>query len=266
MRRALPVLVALGLVLTGCAHESSGPAAKKKTPLEVVRSAAGTPAQTSSRVELTGTTYDGPHEDVFTITGVFDGSASAPVGDMTMKIGAEEIRQIIVGGDMFMQVRRGDGYYRLPLRELGSTALGDRANPASSSDLLRAMGDDTVEVSRETIRGTGTTHYTGTISVDLAKQLVKDDFARKSVERLGTLGVENIPAEVFIDDQGRIRRFIQRIPMTIQGTKGTTGTLVTSVNQFDFYDFGVKVDVEPPPASQIKDGTLFLKALKALSA
>lgn len=255
MRRiSTSALLVLLLLVAGCGSEGSK--AKALTPVEKVRAAASATYTTSSRFELLTTSKAEGQDFEMKGTGIFDYSGKSPRGDMTMTFGPVTIKQRMLDGDMYLQIPGDTSWHRIALKDLVGTSLSESSNPAASADLVAAMGDDVKEVGTETIRGTKTTHYTGTIGVAKAKELAKGDVAKKQVQKLIDGGVTTIPSEVFLDDQGRLRRLIQDISMTFQGQKAQVKT------QVDIYEFGVKVDVQKPPASEIKDGAELLKSIK----
>ncbi len=179
------------------------------------------------------------------------------MGEFAITVQGMKITERIVGGSLYMQLPGTTSFYNLPLSELAGTSFGQSTDPGSAADLLAAMGDDTKKVGSETVHGAATTHYKGVISVPKALQAAKGALAKKAVQKLIDGGVSAIPADVFLDSQGRLRRLIEHITLTVKGTKAESTT------QLDLYDFGVKVNVQKPPASQIKDGTELLKSIKA---
>jgi hypothetical protein len=61
---------------------------------------------------------------------------------------------------------------------------------------------------------------------------------------------------VWIDDEGRMRTMLQTIDLSkVAGAEGGAGALTTT---FELYDFGTDLDVKPPPADQVGDGTALL--------
>lgn len=255
-RSALSALFALPLLAAGCGSGGSSTSASL-TPAQAVRAAAKTPADTSSRLDLLSTTHAGGQDITFKGTGIFATVKGSPVGEMTMTFAGSTLKERILDGVLYLQPPGQAAYFNLPLKELGATSLADTANPGSAAQLLSAMGDDTTAVGSETIHGAKTTHYKGTIDVAKAKAEATNDFAKKAVQRLLDNGATTIPADVYLDDKGRLRRLIEHITLTIKGVKADSTT------QIDLYDFGVKVDVQKPPADQIKDGAPLLAQLKS---
>ncbi len=63
------------------------------------------------------------------------------------------------------------------------------------------------------------------------------------------------PADVWIDDQGRLRRIHYAVTMKApdEGTaSAATTTQMTVETTLELYDFGIEVKVAPPPASQVE--------------
>src|SRR5688572_25890642 len=123
MRRTAAVLALV--LLTGCGGDGSPTEATEQlTPREAVQAAATKPA-TSSRMAMTTTTDVAGQQTVISMTGVTGGTPSAPLAELVMKIGPQTIRQVIVGGVLYMQMPGETVYQRLPLKELSGTALAE---------------------------------------------------------------------------------------------------------------------------------------------
>jgi hypothetical protein len=117
-------------------------------------------------------------------------------------------------------------------------------DPSQSLDLLRAASSDFREVGEEEIRGVQTTHYEGTVDLEKVAEQVPED-ARESYRRLmEQSGQREIPMEVWIDEDGLTRRV--HYEQTLGD--GTTMDLTQ-----EYFDFGVEVDVEPPPDEDVLD-------------
>ena len=81
----------------------------------------------------------------------------------------------------------------------------------------------------------------------MAEQAPED--ARASFERIIELvGVSEVPFDVWIDDDGLARRMKYEQPLPT--TNGAKGSMTTTM---EMYDFGVEVNVEPPPDDQVTD-------------
>ena len=142
--------------------------------------------------------------------------------------------------------------------DLGALTQGQSNDPTSGLQLLRGA-DGVANEGTETIRGTETTHYL--LAVNLDKAIAHAPAGeRDALTKLAALyTVHTFPVEVWLDAQGRVRRFQQTIdPSTIHLPAGlstqdnpfTAGRITTT---YELYDFGSEVDVSIPPADQVTD-------------
>ena len=112
------------------------------------------------------------------------------------------------------------------------------------------------------MRGVETTRYVGRL--DFRKALdaglerlelsaAERQRARQGMQRmLGQLGAKGVPFEVFVDGDGLLRRLTMDMSMKAMGQP-----LSTKVSM-DYFDFGVDVDVQAPPARDVTDATRLL--------
>jgi hypothetical protein len=110
------------------------------------------------------------------------------------------------------------------------------ADPLAS---LRSSPATAVMEGHETVRGVATTHLR--VTLDLAALATR---LRSLGYTVDDPGRATEPADLWVDAQGRLRR------MTSPGrSDGATGTIT-----LELFDYGVQVDVQPPPADQIGHG------------
>ncbi|MDQ3865403.1 MAG: hypothetical protein M3304_01035, partial [Actinomycetota bacterium] len=142
----------------------------------------------------------------------------------------------------------GKEWVRLDLRKLGDMQGIDLAqlsqlnqDPSQLLDYLRATSSEIEEVGEEEVRGDSAVRYRARIDLDKVPEQVPEDVraaVRVSVDALKRqLGSSSLPVDVWIDGEGRVRRFRQAI-----AAPGSDVELT-----MEFYDFGADVDVEPPP-------------------
>lgn len=139
--------------------------------------------------------------------------------------------------------------------DLAAVIQAQSSDPTSALQFLE--GAETVtEVGQEELRGTETTHYEVVVNlqktVDAADPAVRDDM--QTLVDLYT--VETIPMEVWIDDDGRVRKFVQTIDYDTFELPGDIdlGPLAgtTSTVSAEYYEFGTPVDVSfPDPADTV---------------
>jgi len=105
--------------------------------------------------------------------------------------------------------------------------------------VFRSSAARVVTIGHETVRGVATTHVRMTL--DLAALTAR---LRSQGYTVDDPGRATEPADLWVDAQGRLRR------MTSLGRSGgATGTIT-----LELFDYGVRVDVQPPPADQIVHG------------
>ncbi|HUR49159.1 MAG TPA: hypothetical protein VMY88_06470 [Acidimicrobiales bacterium] len=188
-------------------------------------------------------------------------------GIMTMDMGALGIPGA-PAGDAEMRMLGSVVYMKMPGSELGNRpwikfdleALGESGapvpslNPASNDprgvlDALRGVSGEVQEVGEQSVRGVATTHYRATVDLEKAQDEVpkerRDDFAAFSEQ----LGIEELPIDVWVDEEGRARRFAYEVETPAAG--GTPASQVDLV--IELFDFGVDVEVKAPPESEVTD-------------
>jgi hypothetical protein len=116
-------------------------------------------------------------------------------------------------------------------------------SPTKPTDVLARVllaSEEEEELGEEEIRGTNTTHYRARVDIEkLVKQLPAADRPDGDVSQLW--GEKLVPVEIWIDDESRLRR------ITIEQTDDDASMSTT----VELFDYGVEVDVEPPPADEI---------------
>jgi len=173
-------------------------------------------------------------------------------------------------GSMELRVIDGVGYMSMPLLtmftgyewiefpedESGELTQGFTAgaNPTNPTDFLEAMRDadaEVVEVGRELVRGEETTHYSAT--VDVAK-LMEDapPEEREEIEaQIGASGLDKLPFDVWIGDDGILRRYEFMIDGTQVEVAEGDGEFESMRMVMEVFDVGAEVVIEAPPADAI---------------
>jgi len=132
--------------------------------------------------------------------------------------------------------------------DLGAIMNANQADPSQALRMLMASSGARVTGS-DTIRGVRTTHYA--FRIDL-KRLVHEN---KALEQLVYMaGADSIPAQAWIDAQGRVRRL--NVVMSMRAP----GAPLTMTMTEDLYDFGVRANIQPPPDAQVVDISKLLGA------
>lgn len=265
MRRvSLIPVVALALV-AGCGGAGKSSGSTGGSYADQIRSAAVKASSTgSSKLALTSTTMVQGQAVTFNGAGAFDytkktGTIDLHVGGLGSK--GATIAERITGGDLYLALpMTPNSFYKLKLADLSGTSLAAGSDPTSSFGSLAGVTDSVTKVGTEQLRGEQTTHYKGTVDVQKAVASLTGVAKDLVLKSLVANGVTTLPFDAYLDGQGRLRKFMQHVVLTVKGQQTDSTTTV------ELYDFGTKVDVTAPPASQVKDGAPLLAALKKQSA
>ena len=145
---------------------------------------------------------------------------------------------------------------------VASDVSGGLADATALLDLLRDQGATVTDEGQADVNGQSTHHFKATISVADALAAAPADSSAKAQELIDQLGTQagdaNLPLDVFVDDQG----FVRRMQMTIDGNAFATlagpdaaeGGPQQMTFTVDFLDLGESVDIQLPPADQVSDG------------
>lgn len=215
----------------------------------------------SSRFSLSTTTEIGGQRTELGGEGVFDYAAQSGEMTFTLPRGGGDLRQRVVDDVMYLQLpQEPDVFYELRLSDLADTSLAASTDPTGGLQALRGAGDDVAEIGSEDIRGAATTHYRGTLDVNKSLEALKGPMRDALEQALSTSDLREVPFDAWIDEEGRLRRFDQT--MTIANPQ-VPGQSIEVSTRLEMYDFGVEVDVEAPPAEQVRDGAALLEAFRA---
>ncbi len=121
-------------------------------------------------------------------------------------------------------------------------------NPAQTLQYLKGASNSVTDEGEDTIRGTKTKHYRLTVDLRKAADRMPEQQRATFLQALKYFGSTTLPMDVWVDDQGRVRRMSLSMEMKL-GTQGTAKIEET----VDLFDFGVPVKVSPPPSSEITD-------------
>ena len=128
--------------------------------------------------------------------------------------------------------------------------LGQGGDPTQSLQYLRGAAD-VKRKGDEKVRGVDTTHYELTVDLERvaenAPPALRARLRRATRQIIQITGQRKVPAEVWVDDQGLIRRYAQRQSIPLQGRKSEMALTM------ELFDFGTPVSATPPPASQVTD-------------
>ena len=270
-RRRGAAAAALAL-LTGCGGSTAAPEAApspdRLTPVAAVRAAAdSTSSAGSSRIELVSDTKAAGQSFTITVRGVYDYAArtGALTTELPAAAGGGAIEQRILGDTLYMKLpQEPDVFYQLDTAALAGSSFANTSDPSASFQALKGVSEDVREVGTQDVRGTATTHYTGTYDVRAAIEQAQGAVRQLLEKTLGSADLSSVPFDVYLDDQQRVRKFEQTLELP--ASEQTGGQPVTSRTVMELFDFGTPVEVTAPPADQVKDGAPLLEALNGATS
>lgn len=276
LRPVVPLLL-LGFVATACGGSGTDTTASADDPAQIVRAASERVVEDgTSRLALeVATSTEGMDLTVFG-EGLVDYEAETAEFTVSLPGTDDELTLRLLSDALFLTGLPGsppDQWVRVDADDLGSESglgdLGTFTDPTTSFDQLQAVSDDVTEVGTEDVRGTTTTHYRGSVLLaDVVEQAPADqrEAMQQQLQPLQDAGVESLPFDAYIDDDGRLRRMVQTVTLDPAALTGEApvepgapdeqpqAAPVEVVTTIDVFDFGVEVDIEEPPADQVTDG------------
>jgi hypothetical protein len=258
MRRTAAASFCCLLALTGCGGSSKDASSTLKTDAAsaLFASASRTTSAGSSHLQLTSTSHVGTQDVTIAGGGDFsyvDGNGSL---SMTVKIAATTVtlQERVVDKVLYLQIPGQPGWSKISLAKLVGTSLESSADPSSALQYLAGVGKDVTKVGTEKVDGVSTTHYRGTIDIDAASAKLGGVLGERLKQSVAQLKLTAFPFDAYLDDEGRMRRLVQHQTFEVKGEKASSETTL------EFSDFGVKVAVAVPPASEVHDGSALLGA------
>lgn len=257
LHRLVLVPVAIAVALTGCGDGSSSSTTDSVSPETVFSQvAAKTQAEGTSRFELT-TTVEAEGEKV-TISGKGAFAADGSKGSLVFtvpSVGDVEVR--VLAGQAYLRFPGQPGWLSAPLEKLAGSAFGQSADPTSALDQLAQAASELKETGKETTRGAECTVYTGVFDYEKAAAASTGATKAQLEKSLSALKDTTVPFTALIDGEGRMRTFTQQLTIE-QGGQAADADLV-----LEFYDFGLALDVEAPPAAEVTKNSPLLDQILA---
>lgn len=143
---------------------------------------------------------------------------------------------------------------------------GGTIDPQAFVDYLQKL-DDVEEVGREDVRGVSTRHFRGSMSLEeLVAEVGTDKDAREAARKqFSSQGIERVPVEAWVDDEGRPRKIVTRLqgkapaPAVASGAGdeagggGDEGSGFSLTNVLELYDYGTSESVDIPDDDDVYD-------------
>jgi hypothetical protein len=160
----------------------------------------------------------------------------------------------------------GKPWIKADVKELigdGGSALGQfgsfaGADPRDTFSYLKAVAGAIETVGVETVRDAETTHYRATIDVAKLMELVTSEHGGSIAGFDGMLeqaGFEEIPVDVWLDAEQRVRKLEMELDLGAPGSGETSHTALT----IEVFGYGEPLDISLPPADQVVDAATLEK-------
>jgi hypothetical protein len=163
-------------------------------------------------------------------------------------------------------------WIKLPANDKSASVTNDLsgglADATALLDLLRDKGATVTDQGQADVNGQSTHHFNATITVAdalAAAPQASRERAHAFIDQLGAAeGNVKIPIDVFVDDQGLIRRMQMTFDGDVFKSLGGTDPQAAAAQgpitfTIDFLDLGQSVDIQLPPADQVGDASGFAK-------
>lgn len=291
---AVGACVAVVALLAGCGGSggsageggsSGGAPIAGMAPVEIARNAPDvTRAAGTARfaVEMTSTSTGGitpPGEPPVTMsgTGTYDFGRQIGEAEFTSAGGgpASDRTESVFGNNMLWSRTVGQPrWHEMDLSGLVNTPIGQH-DPSQQLDLLRGVSDDVRELGTAEVRGDQVRHYG--ITIDPARLAQESGVVvQGGLTQMVLQGMRPVPAEVFVDEDGRVRRLQMSVsvsgadmlnspdmaealggaiddPRLAEMLRDRKTAMDLSV---EYFDFGVPVTAEAPDPATVDRGPL----------
>lgn len=233
-------------------------------PAVIAQAAANTTAAKTARIATLVRVVEPGGQERFGGQGRFDFERRA--GRMTLELiegesaGFGEATAVFVDSTVYYQLppgalAGGRRWIQLDLQnvadasglDFGPLVQGSQADPTQYLLWLSALGPGITKIGEEDVRGVPTSRYRAAVDLNLLEEQAppgkEAEWAAYVQTLRDRLGLAFIPVEVWVDDEGLIRRFNHEYGFS---TEGTTAVVTT-----ELFDFGIPVNVSAPPPDQV---------------
>ncbi|CAL9528130.1 hypothetical protein SUDANB105_03964 [Streptomyces sp. enrichment culture] len=254
-------LTTSGCQSSGAAADDGRPAAD---PLPALRQAAAalvdagtSKAITSMEMATGGTRVTIRGEGVYDYTRAVGRLKVLLPQDPAGRAERRPITELLAPGALYMKNRGAgvpaDKWVRVDTATLsdGNLVTGGATDPLAAAEVLLGTRTATY-VGRTEVGGAPVRHYRGT--ADLAEAAKKASPGGKASLEAAAKGfaTSEVPFDVFLDDEGRVRKVRHRFSFVNGSRKATVAVASTTL----LYGFGTPADVRLPPAEDIYAGRI----------
>ncbi|MEU1464397.1 hypothetical protein ABZ467_27575 [Streptomyces sp. NPDC005727] len=264
---AVGVMLGLGAAATGCTDDraaAEGAHGAGGDPVAVLRRAADTLRETGSSKATTSMEMATGGTRV-TIRGRGGYDFRRRLGELTVVLpedpaGTSEhrpITELLAPGALFMKNRGAgvpaDKWVRVETAGLsdGNLVTGGATDPYAAAEVLRGTRTATY-VGKAEVGGTPVRHYRGTADLSRASANASVDNRASLAAAAKGFATAEVPFDVYLDDQGRIRKLRQRFSFV----NGLEKTPVAVASTTRLFGFGTPVDVRLPSPADIYAGRI----------
>ncbi|MEG3632012.1 hypothetical protein [Streptomyces poriticola] len=167
------------------------------------------------------------------------------------------ITELLAPGALFMKNRGAgvpeDKWVRVDTATLsdGNLVTGGATDPLAAAEVLRGARTATY-VGRTELAGTGVRHYRGTADLARAAKAASAGNRRPLAAAAKGFASAAVPFDVYVDDEGRIRKIRHRFSFVNSDAEGTVAVASTTL----LFDFGAPVTVRLPAEDDIYAGRI----------
>lgn len=260
--------LAVGLLTTGCSPDGAAaddqePSGRAAAAAEVRGSAAALLRAGSARVRTSMETVSGGTRVAIRGTGGYDfatstGRLRVVLPDPAGRAGGghQPVTEILAPGALFMKNRGAgvpaDKWVRVYTASLsdGNLVTGGATDPLAAAELLRGAREVTYQ-GEERLDGVRVRHYRGTTDIEAAAREASPRTRPALVAAEQGFTTDAVPFEVYLDEEGRLRKVRQWFRYANGAPKGASVTSTTELS-----DFGTKVVVRLPDERDIYAGKI----------
>lgn len=167
------------------------------------------------------------------------------------------ITELLAPGALYMKNRGAgvpaDKWVRVDTATLsdGNLVTGGATDPYAAAEVLRGTRSAKY-VGRTEVAGTEVHHYRGTADLTKAAGTASPGGRAALAAAAKGFATAEVPFDVYLDDEGRIRKIRHRFSFVNGRQEGTVAVASTTL----LYDFGAPVDVTLPPEKDIYAGRI----------
>jgi hypothetical protein len=261
-KRRFASAVAASLALAACGTATNVTSLVASSPTKTV-------AQKTARLfeDIVITPATGSVQDI-TYQGVGDFAAHRT--ELTLSVAGQSGDLIVDGTTVYEKIPALASVLGKPWAKLDLTALGKLAGVSGLGNLVQGQSSDPTQglqflrgvtgaittVGHEVVRGTRTTHYQATTDLERAASRLPADQQATVRQIIDKVGIHNAVVNVWIDGQGRIRRYHYAFDYsTAKPQTGLPGGALPKslALTLELYDFGAPVSISVPPPDQTAD-------------